>query len=44
MTTTRTWVVANGRRVRLLGLPGGVGDASGCSTAPDSAGGTASAL
>ena len=40
MRAAGRWVVGNGCRVALLGLPGGVGDASRCSTAQDGAGGT----
>ena len=37
-----TWDVANVRRVRLLALPGAVGDASDCSDAPTARAGLAS--
>ena len=40
VTARGRWVVGNGCRVALLGLPGSVGDASRCSTAQDGAGGT----
>ena len=40
VVSAAAWVVANVRRVGLLALTGDVGDASGCSTAQDGAGGT----
>ena len=39
---TPCWDVANVRRVRLLALPGAVGDASDCSDAPTARAGLAS--